>query len=55
VTKNFLPTKRPAQIILTSGASCPDTLVDSVMIRLLEFYNDAKSIDDVLQDFDLIN
>jgi 4-hydroxy-3-methylbut-2-enyl diphosphate reductase len=53
VTKTFLPDKRPVQIILTSGASCPDTLVDRVMIRLLDFFEGAKSIDEVLQDFNI--
>src|SRR5690606_34535132 len=27
VTRNFLPSDRPVKIVLTSGASCPDTLV----------------------------
>lgn len=55
VAKNFLPEKRPVQIILTSGASCPDTLVDRVMIRLLDFFDGAKGMDEVLQDFNITN
>jgi 4-hydroxy-3-methylbut-2-enyl diphosphate reductase len=50
-TQNFLPSKNPTGIILTSGASCPDTLVDRVMIRLLEFYSPIKSVEDVLKQF----
>lgn len=50
-TKNFLPNKEVTKIVLTSGASCPDTLVDRVMLRLLEFYGDSKSLDEVLGDF----
>ncbi len=30
-TKNFLPAKKPARILLTSGASCPDALVEGVI------------------------
>ena len=48
VTNNFLPDKRPVRIVLTSGASCPDTLVDRVMLKVMEFYPDAKSVETVL-------
>ncbi len=51
VSRNFLPSKTPVTIVLTSGASCPDTLVDRVMLRLLEFYNPKKSVDEVLSQF----
>jgi 4-hydroxy-3-methylbut-2-en-1-yl diphosphate reductase len=48
ITHNFLPQKKPVSIILTSGASCPDTLVDRVMLRLLEFFPNATPINDFL-------
>ena len=48
VTKDFLPGKNPVKIVLTSGASCPDTLVDRVMLRLLEFFPQAKSVESLL-------
>jgi 4-hydroxy-3-methylbut-2-enyl diphosphate reductase len=48
ITNGFLPTSAPAKIILTSGASCPDTLVDRVMLRLLEFYPGAKPVEQVI-------
>lgn len=51
LTKNFLPQKLPVTIILTSGASCPDTLVDRVMLRLLEFYSEKKSLEEVLASY----
>lgn len=50
ITRNFLPVKNPVRIILTSGASCPDTLVDSVMLRLLGFFRTSKKLDDVLEE-----
>lgn len=40
-TKAWLPAKRPVTIILTSGASCPDTLLDRVMLRVLGFVEGA--------------
>jgi 4-hydroxy-3-methylbut-2-enyl diphosphate reductase len=48
VTHDFLPENRPVRIVLTSGASCPDTLVDRVMLRVLEFFPDAKTVESVL-------
>ncbi len=50
-TKNFLPEKTPVKIVLTSGASCPDTLVDRVMLKLLEFFPDVKKMEEVLTAF----
>ena len=48
VTVNFLPSKSPVRIVLTSGASCPDTLVDRVLLRILEFFPQAKSAESLL-------
>ncbi len=50
-TYQFLPDKKTTQIILTSGASCPDTVVDRVMMRLLGLFEGAKEIDKVLAEF----
>jgi 4-hydroxy-3-methylbut-2-enyl diphosphate reductase len=47
-SKGFLPSKNPLKIILTSGASCPDTIVDEVLDKLLSFYPSALSKDEVL-------
>jgi 4-hydroxy-3-methylbut-2-enyl diphosphate reductase len=51
VTQFFLPDKRPVNIVLTSGASCPDTLVDRVMLKILSFYPEARPLEAVLQEF----
>jgi 4-hydroxy-3-methylbut-2-enyl diphosphate reductase len=51
ISNAFLPEKRPLKIILTSGASCPDTLVDRVMLRLLQFIPAERSIEEVLSHF----
>jgi 4-hydroxy-3-methylbut-2-en-1-yl diphosphate reductase len=52
IANNFLPGKNPINIVLTSGASCPDTLVDRVLMRVLEFFPDAKSVDAIMADFE---
>jgi 4-hydroxy-3-methylbut-2-enyl diphosphate reductase len=51
ITKGFLPEKDVVKIVLTSGASCPDTLVDRVMLSVLEFYENSRSVAEVLKDF----
>jgi len=52
-TKNWLPdTDRPLRIALTSGASCPDILVDEVLLKLLSFFDDTRDIDEVIEPFE---
>jgi 4-hydroxy-3-methylbut-2-en-1-yl diphosphate reductase len=50
-TYRFLPEKNPLKIVLTSGASCPDTLVDRVMLKLVSYFKGAKSVEEVLSKF----
>jgi len=49
-TANFLPQKDKLKIILTSGASCPDAVVDRVLQKLLSYFENKKSIEEVLAD-----
>lgn len=53
ITAGYLPAKEDVRIILTSGASCPDTLVDRVMLRILSFYEAARPVDEVIKEFSL--
>ncbi len=52
-TSNWLPAKRPLTIILTSGASCPDTLLDRVMLKVLGFVEGVKDPVDVVEEMTL--
>ena len=49
-THYYLPAKQPVKILLTSGASCPDAVVEAVIRKLVGFYPGAKSIEEVLAD-----
>ncbi len=51
ITHEYLPDKTPVRIVLTSGASCPDTLVDRVMLKLAGYFDSVKTVEEVLADF----
>lgn len=44
---SFLPQKEKVTILLTSGASCPDALVEGVIRRLLSFYQLEHKADEM--------
>lgn len=52
VTKGYLPTHTPVTVLITSGASCPDALVEGVIRRLCSFYPAAKPLEDLVHQFD---
>jgi 4-hydroxy-3-methylbut-2-enyl diphosphate reductase len=43
----YLPSHQPARILITSGASCPDAIVEDVIKRLLEFYPEAEDFEGI--------
>jgi len=47
-TNNWLPKKEPVKIVLTSGASCPDSVVDRVLQKLLSYFSDTKTNEEVI-------
>lgn len=52
VTYDFLPDVSPVKIVLTSGASCPDTIVDEVMLKLLGYFQGGKPLEIVLSEIE---
>ena len=52
LNNTFIPEKEPVHIILTSGASCPDAIVDSVLRKIISFFPQARDIDRILKEFD---
>jgi len=48
---HFLPEKHPVKILITSGASCPDALVETVIRKLISFYPVQKDIKTLIESF----
>lgn len=51
LTADFLPAKEPVRILLTSGASCPDALVEGVINKLVSFYPVTKTTEEITELF----
>lgn len=51
VTNDYLPPREPVSVLITSGASCPDALVENVIRRLLSFYPQSKTVEEVAGAF----
>ena len=51
VSENYIPGKTPVKIMLTCGASCPDAVVEAILLRLLSFFEGAKPIEEVMEAF----
>ncbi len=50
-TQDWLPEHRPLDIALTCGASCPDAIVDEVLLRVLSFFASPRTMEEVLQPY----
>lgn len=50
VTENFIPDKDSVTVMLTCGASCPDAIIEGVLTRMLSFFPDARSLDEVMAE-----
>lgn len=49
--EKWLPEKRPLAIAITSGASCPDAIVDAVIRRILELIPNTRSAEDAFSNY----
>jgi 4-hydroxy-3-methylbut-2-enyl diphosphate reductase len=51
LTSNYLPEKDIVKVLITSGASCPDALVEGVIRKLTSFYPVTKTVEECVQEF----
>lgn len=50
-TDNFIPDKARITVMLTSGASCPDSVVEEILNKLLSYFDEAKNVSEVMRSF----
>jgi len=50
LTSNFLPPQKPVRILLTSGASCPDAVVEAVIRKLAGHYGVQSKMEEMMVD-----
>ncbi|MCD2425398.1 4-hydroxy-3-methylbut-2-enyl diphosphate reductase [Niabella pedocola] len=51
LTRDFLPAHTPVKILMTSGASCPDALVERVIEKLTAFFKESSPLDTMVEHF----
>jgi len=51
LTSDYLPAKEPVKVLVTSGASCPDALVEGVINKLISLRNSRISITEMIEKF----
>ncbi len=50
ITDGYIPEKDVVDILLTSGASCPDAVVERVMLKLLSYFKNTRGIEAVMNE-----
>lgn len=51
ISRGYLPAKSPVHILITSGASCPDAMVEAVISKLLSYFPGAERMDNIISRF----
>ena len=47
LSSGYLPSKKPLRILMTSGASCPDAVVESIIRKIASFFGVEGEIDEL--------
>ena len=52
LTADYLPNKKPVKILITSGASCPDALVEGVINKVAAFFSTTINSEALVKSFE---
>ena len=50
LTHDYLPARKPVSILVTSGASCPDALVEGVIRKITGFFSEARPMEEIIEE-----
>lgn len=53
-TRAWVPDKEIVEIVLTCGASCPDAILDEVLLRVLSLFDATRSLEKVLEPYPFV-
>ncbi len=53
-TRAWVPDKEIVVIVLTCGASCPDAILDEVLLRVLSLFDTTRSLEKVLEPYPFV-
>lgn len=45
MSENYLPASKPLRVVITSGASCPDSMLEEIMMKVNSYYHEGISSD----------
>src|SRR5688500_12797640 len=51
LTSNYIPSKEPVKILITSGASCPDALVEGVIQKMVSYFPVTTNVKKIIEQF----
>jgi 4-hydroxy-3-methylbut-2-enyl diphosphate reductase len=54
ITEDYLPSVRPLKVMVTSGASCPDALVERVIERLAVITGNQAMVESVEENWNVL-
>ena len=49
--QSYLPLDKETTILMTSGASCPDTVVEATIRRIASFYQVENNLEKLIEDW----
>ena len=52
LTADYLPNKKPVKVLITSGASCPDALVEGVIKKIAAYFSNTINSEDLVKSFE---
>ena len=55
LSTGWLPAKDPLKILVTSGASCPDALVESVINKVVDYFPVTRNVNELVEQFSAEN